>query len=106
MSKLSIKDEAPPNIKHTSDRVVLMLDRFKSIKNNYAGMLYFCQRITGNDDVSMSQLESFEIARFRNHKNYIKNHSFPVSSYLKKIDELEKKIYELEKQLELYIEKY
>lgn len=87
-----IKDSSPPDIVSNRDRVILMRDRFESIKNNYAGMLYFCKRITGLDSPSMRDLETFEVARFHANEGYKKNLSFPIDYYLAKIKELEAEI--------------
>jgi len=89
-------EDAPPNLPPpSSDRVELMRDRFERIKNGYGAMVYFCQLVTGINNISIKDLERFEIARFHTNENFKKNHSFPVSQYLERIDELEKKVIKL-----------
>ena len=74
-----------------SDSVVLKMCDARTIKNNYAAMLYFCQRIIGREDISLIDLKQFEMQRWHCWQSFVANASWPVDAYLKRIHELEDK---------------
>ena len=82
-----------------SNQVHIMKEDFIGWRNHFGAMLYFCQRIVGKERFSIPDLRDFEEIRFHEHQGYVKNHSFPVASYIARIESQERDIAELVKVL-------